>query len=167
MWEGLSRAELSVMVKTRQRKIRNAELKELKRKVKATGVKDILPEIMEHKAVQAGKLKSLPRPALDYTTAALNEAAHAASLADTPKPEALSPMYKAALARANERQAAEVVAMSETPGSRYRRWLGLNRLINLNAPVKEQDRAFHETYQLSTEYKAMCEREEMIEAVGN
>ncbi|MDH5524479.1 MAG: Mu transposase C-terminal domain-containing protein [Desulfobulbaceae bacterium] len=74
---GHDRAEIASRTRERQKTIMREGSKELKRNARVTATRDIHMEILEHREAQIADIIDLPKPANDYTTPALGEAARA------------------------------------------------------------------------------------------
>lgn len=74
---GISRADTANHLKNKQKETLSAQRKEMKANAKEYGTRNIAAEIMADKANEAAKLGELPKPAVEYDTPALREAARA------------------------------------------------------------------------------------------
>jgi len=145
---GVSRAEIAAQRKARQKKVIDAQKAELQRIARETGVRDIVREILEHRAQEAGRLARLPQASVPHSTPALEEAARAARVQDAP------PLNSEANAAARQQllEGPKVHQLQETPRQRWNRWVAVDSALGLGAPVGDADREYHRTYRMTAEW---------------
>lgn len=74
-WYGISRQELALQVKKNQKELLAEQKKETRQIARKANTRGIATEIIKDRCEQAEKIKELPKPATEYTTPALEQAA--------------------------------------------------------------------------------------------
>ncbi|MFZ5425933.1 MAG: transposase, partial [Thermodesulfobacteriota bacterium] len=124
---GVSRRDVSIARQRRQKALISQQKKELKDAARSAGTKEIVTEILEHSAIEAGKLTRLPQPSIPHETEALRQAGLAARAQDGPTPApAGEAQAMRELAAREMAKPAVVHQMPQTPQQRYRRWVKLD-----------------------------------------
>jgi hypothetical protein len=157
---GVSRRDVSLTRQRRQKTLIAQQKKELKESARAAGTKDIVREILEHRAEEAGKLTRLPQTTIPHETEALRQASLAAQAQDGPEPTATDQAQAMRDHAAKEMAKPAVVhKMPQTPHQRYRRWVKLDELARGGGELSVEERRWWESYQTGNEYRSMRDLE--------
>jgi hypothetical protein len=164
---GISRAEVSAKAKAYQKELKDraAELKrQSKKELRGKSAAEIVLSCREDKAPK--NIAYYPRPAIEYTTPALDASAEAGRVLDG-KPAPPAPLPPEVLER-REQLKAELeankgkVARIEVESDRqlYKRWKGLKERLALGEIISEEDYKFYQGFGRS----ALCMAFTAVEA---
>ena len=144
---GISGAETANYLKNKQKKV-HAELRqELKSNAKQQGTKNIAVEIMAERASEAAKIAELPKPAVEYSTPALQEAAKAtAELARKDAKPCGIPLTPAQEAFVAQRQAQPKSPLPGQPKNKLEQYFAARARRN-NGTATAEDVAFCEEFE--------------------
>ncbi|CCF96501.1 integrase [Ralstonia solanacearum K60] len=158
---GVSRTEIAAHAKVVQRE--NVKAQRKAAKVPKLDPDQLIQSHLRAKAEAAGKLATLPQPAVAYSTPALDAAGHAhRSIAGKPVASAIPADLQQILDKRQAQPQPEqtnVHAMKETPQQRFRRWMDLEELVKNGGSIEDrQQQLFFGRYPDSPEYRAMKKR---------
>ncbi|MBI2801281.1 MAG: DDE-type integrase/transposase/recombinase [Gammaproteobacteria bacterium] len=162
---GISRREFAAAVRHRQKNKMQKQANELRAYVKEVRG-DPVTTIIEHRKAQAENVVDLPKPSTPYTTPALREAGRAAAsrAGESPARPMLDPEQSDEQRAEHEAMLIEfyrepepihdVRAVEDQPLPMYAYWLWLDEEQRSGSRVmNEHDRAFHEFFPRSIDYK--------------
>lgn len=165
---GISRQEIASHAKQLQRKNITEQRKAIKKtKVDADG---LVSSFLQDKATQAGKLAALPKPSKEHSTAALSAAGEAArtlrgDVAATAIPKDLQRLIdkrkaeEEAPVKPIETAPSNVKVIPDTPELRFRKWLGLDQIIQQGGNIDDPKLAkWHSSYTHTPEFPGQMRR---------
>ncbi|MGD9638346.1 MAG: transposase [Alphaproteobacteria bacterium] len=152
---GVSRKEVAIAQKRRQKKIISEGKKALKQIAKDQKTRDIKLEILEYRKEQVENLVVFPQgnkqQSQDYVTETLNEASRALKIA--PKARELTADEKQALvAVEQDLKPTNIVKMPETKEQKYARWLEIDKRLTSGEDASSEEIKWWRNYQLGSEF---------------
>lgn len=162
---GVSRAEVAAAHKAKQSAVMREGMKELKAAQKAIRPDDMVADILNQAAVDAGKLAYLPQPSVPFTTPALEGAALAARAGQPAAPAQASVAERAAQAAIIADFATErAERRPPTDDEKYDRWLALEARVQAGETLGEDDARFHRLFGQSAAWSRIKQHREEIES---
>jgi len=149
---GVSRRELAVARKARQRAVLAEQKQALREAARRMKTGDIAAEILAARSAEAARLSSLPRPAEVYETPALVQAGRAARAEDTRPPAPVDEGEQRRLEALAEEIRAPRPA-PDMPETRFARALHLEKRQAAGEHVPEAEERWLRGYRLTAEYR--------------
>lgn len=173
---GISRQEIASHAKQLQRK----NIAEQRKAIKVTKVDAdaLVSSYLQDKATQAGKLAALPKPSTPHTTKALSAAGEAArtlrgDVAATAIPADLQRLIdkrkaeQAAPVAPQESMPSNVKLIPDTAELRFRKWLGLDDIIQNGGTIDDPKLAkWHSSYTHTPEFPGQMRRWQESNAIN-
>jgi transposase InsO family protein len=155
---GISRQELSSARKAHQKRAISEQKAALKAIARETGTKGIVQEIMIERGINAGKVTAFPQSRTDHSTPALEQAKRASRHGSAPEAKPISAAEQARLdalaAELNGTAATAAIVTLDTPATRFRRALDIERALDKGRAVDAEDRRWLGVYSTQPEYRA-------------
>jgi len=162
----ISRQEVAIVAKKAQKKKQNEQAKELKEFKK--DVANNIPElVMNHRIENAENVMHFPRPEVEHTSPALEQAAIVERvLAGVPDEIIKTPEQVQEKAKVieflNNKPVVDLMAMNDIEKWRY--WQGLHALIQEGDELDDKEMSFHSRFQTTHTFKVFSETERDLAA---